>query len=59
MLLIWLFLSSFVVLLGAELNNEMELQTKRDSTTGRPRPMGERDALAADHVAVSQASEQR
>jgi membrane protein len=58
-LLTWLFLSSFVVLLGAELNNEMELQTKRDSTTGPPRPMGERDALAADHVAVSQASEQR
>jgi len=58
-LLTWLFLSSFVVLLGAELNNEMELQTKRDSTTGPPRPMGERDALAADHVAVSQAGEQR
>jgi membrane protein len=52
-LLIWLYLSSFVVLLGAELNNELELQTKRDSTTGPPRPMGERNAPGADHVAVS------
>jgi membrane protein len=56
-LLIWLYLSSFVVLLGAELNNEMELQTKRDSTTGPGRPMGERDALAADHVAASPATD--
>jgi membrane protein len=28
----------------------MEHQTERDTTTGRPRPMGERGAFVADHV---------
>jgi membrane protein len=52
-LMFWLFLSAFVVLVGAELNTEMELQTARDTTAGPARPMGERDAHAADHVAES------
>jgi len=47
-LLIWLWLSAFTVLLGAELNAEIEAQTLRDSTTGRNRPMGERGARKAD-----------
>lgn len=50
-LLFWLYASAFVVLLGAELNAQLELQTARDTTTGRPRPMGERGAYVADHVA--------
>jgi membrane protein len=50
-LLFWLFLSAFAVLLGAELNAELELQTKRDTTVGPPRPLGERGAYVADHVA--------
>lgn len=50
-LLFWLYASAFVVLLGAELNAALELQTARDTTTGRPRPMGERGAWVADHVA--------
>jgi membrane protein len=50
-LMFWLFLSAFVVLLGAELNTEMELQTARDTTAGPERPLGERQAHAADHVA--------
>ena len=50
-LLFWLYASAFVVLLGAELNAALELQTARDTTTGRPRPMGERGAYVADHVA--------
>ena len=37
-LLLWLYLSAFIVLLGAPLNAEIEHQTARDSTTGRPRP---------------------
>ena len=53
MLLFWLFLSAFAVLLGAELNAELELQTKRDTTVGRPRPLGERGAYVADNVAES------
>jgi membrane protein len=52
-LLFWLFLTAFVVLLGAELNAEMELQTAKDTTAGPEKPMGERDAHAADHVAVT------
>jgi membrane protein len=52
-LMFWLFLTAFVVLVGAELNTEMELQTARDTTGGPARPMGERDAHAADHVAES------
>jgi membrane protein len=51
-LMFWLFLTAFVVLLGAELNTEMELQTARDTTAGPERPMGERQAHAADHVAA-------
>ncbi len=52
-LLIWLFLSAMVVLVGAELNSEMELQTRKDTTEPGGKPMGERDAYAADHVARS------
>jgi membrane protein len=52
-LLFWLFLTAFVVLVGAELNTEMELQTAKDTTAGPERPMGGRDAHAADHVAAS------
>jgi membrane protein len=52
-LLFWLFLSAFAVLLGAELNAELELQTRRDTTVGPPQPLGERGAYVADHVAGS------
>lgn len=50
---LWLFLSAFVVLLGAEINSEMEAQTAADTTTGRDEPMGERGAVKADTVARS------
>lgn len=50
-LLMWFWLSGYVVCLGAELNCELELQTRRDTTVGRERPMGRRGAFAADHVA--------
>jgi membrane protein len=52
-LLFWLFLSAFAVLLGAELNAELELQTRRDTTVGPPEPMGRRGAYVADNVAGS------
>ena len=47
-LLTWLYLSSFVALLGAVINAEAERQTRHDSTTPPPKPMGERGAYAAD-----------
>src|SRR5215213_5617786 len=50
-LMFWLFLSAFVVLVGAAPTTEMELQTAKDTTAGPTKPMGDRDAHAADHVA--------
>ena len=46
----WLWLSTTLVLIGAEINAEMEHQTARDTTSGAPRPMGERGAQMADEV---------
>jgi membrane protein len=56
-LMFWLYLTAVIVLVGAELNTEMELQTAKDTTAGPSRPMGEREAHAADHVAESPAAE--
>jgi membrane protein len=50
-LLLWLYLTSYIVLLGAEINAEAERQTRRDTTRGEPVPMGRRGAVAADQVA--------
>ena len=47
----WIWLSATVVLVGAELDAEMEHQTARDTTTGPERPMGARGAKMADTVA--------
>ncbi|WP_420587732.1 YihY/virulence factor BrkB family protein [Marivita sp.] len=52
-LLTWLWLSAFIVLLGALLDAELEAQTKRDSTVGDDRPIGERGAVKADTVGAS------
>ena len=50
--LLWFYLSAYAVILGAELNAELELQTRLDTTTPPERPMGERGAFVADHVAA-------
>jgi membrane protein len=49
-LLMWLYISAYAVLVGAELNAQMELQTARDTTKGAPEPRGGRGAFAADNV---------
>ncbi len=49
-LMMWFYISSFVVLVGGEVNAELEHQTKRDTTKGPEKPMGERNATMADTV---------
>ena len=46
----WIWLSIIVILLGAELDAEIEHQTCRDSTVGPPKPMGTRGATMADTI---------
>ncbi|MGW8367817.1 MAG: YihY/virulence factor BrkB family protein [Gammaproteobacteria bacterium] len=47
-LLLWFYLTGFTVMLGAEINSELERQTARDTTVGAPKPMGQRGAYVAD-----------
>jgi membrane protein len=49
-LMLWLLVTAYAIILGAELNAETERQTARDSTKGRDLPLGQRDAEAADTV---------
>lgn len=52
--MVWLWLSAAIVLLGGELNAEMEHQTARDTTEGGSKPLGLRGAMMADHVGEAQ-----
>ncbi len=54
-LMIWMWMSTIVVLLGAELNSEIEHQTKVDSTEGGGKPLGTRRAHVADTVGEAKA----
>jgi membrane protein len=47
-LMMWMWMSAIIVLCGAELNSEIEHQTARDTTIGRPKPLGARGAVMAD-----------
>jgi membrane protein len=47
-MMLWIWISVVILILGAELNAEMEHQTAVDTTTGEPKPMGERGAVVAD-----------
>jgi membrane protein len=51
-LLLWLFITAYAILLGAEINAESEQQTVADTTKGAPKPMGQRDAVKADSMPV-------
>ena len=50
-LLMWLYVSAYAILLGAEINAEIERQVQRDTTVGPDQPLGSRGATVADHVA--------
>jgi membrane protein len=52
-LMIWMWMSTIVILFGAELNSEIEHQTVADSTTGGSKPLGARGAKMADSVGAS------
>lgn len=52
-LLMWLWISAYIVILGAELNSEIEAQTRYDTTTGGGMPMGERGAKKADELGAA------
>ena len=52
--MMWMWMSAIVVLLGAELNAEIEHQTARDTTVGREKPLGARGATMADTVGAAQ-----
>jgi membrane protein len=54
--LLWMWISVQIILMGAELNAEMERQTAVDTTTGEPRPIGERGAQVADNVGARRGS---
>jgi len=49
-LLFWLWITSYAILLGAEINAESEQQTISDTTKGPAQPVGRRDAVKADTV---------
>jgi membrane protein len=53
--LTWVWLSTTIVLVGAELNAEIEHQTKHDTTKGPPQPLGARGAKMADTVGAARA----
>ncbi len=50
-MLTWLYLSSYILIFGAELNAELEHQTAKDTTIGTALPLGSRGSWVADHVA--------
>lgn len=52
-LLMWFYVTSFAIVVGAALNAELEYQTMRDTTTGNPKPIGSRDAYVADNFSLN------
>jgi membrane protein len=48
--MVWTWISVIIVIVGAEINAELEHQTAQDTTTGPPEPLGDRGAFMADTV---------
>jgi membrane protein len=53
-MMMWMWISMIVVLLGAQLNAEIEHQTSKDSTVGPDKPLGRRGAVKADTIGAAQ-----
>lgn len=58
-LMLWLWITAYIVLLGAEINSEAEQQTVKDTTVGEPEPMGSRNAVKADNMPHEQPTEKK
>jgi membrane protein len=58
-LLMWFYLQSLSIVIGAEFNAETEHQTAVDTTRGPPAPMGERGAYVADTLGASPPSKSK
>lgn len=54
--MIWMWLSTIIVLVGAEINAEMEHQTIKDTTASGGKPMGGRGATMADEIGRARGS---
>ena len=54
-LMMWMWMSTIVILLGAELNAEIEHQTAKDTTDGGEKPIGARNATVADTIGGAKA----
>jgi membrane protein len=50
----WLWISAYAIMLGAEMNAEIEAQTTHDTTVGQDQPMGHRHAQKADRLGEAQ-----
>jgi membrane protein len=53
-MMMWMWISMIVILLGAQLNAEIEHQTSKDSTVGPDKPLGQRGAVKADTMGAAQ-----
>ena len=52
-LMMWTWISVIILIIGAEINAEMEHQTAIDTTVGPPKPMSQRGAVVADTIGRS------
>jgi membrane protein len=52
-MMMWMWISAVVILLGGELNAEIEHQTAHDSTVGAAKPLGARGAVMADTIGAA------
>ena len=53
-MMVWMWMTTIMILIGAELNSEIEHQTAVDTTEGHPKPLGTRGATMADTVGAAQ-----
>ena len=52
-MMMWMWISAIVILLGGQLNAEIEHQTVKDSTVASEKPLGKRGAVMADTIGAA------